>query len=208
MTLPRARQIFSHSLTGNADCTFKFYHEALHRPLCLEKRKSLLSPNIILSRPSPQNPWVAPMNQVLHINTTDLFFTLPDSGAAFSLLFRGTVHTYKWTRHSLHVVLILEWYHQVPVSSLTEFRVKEEAWCCHLTGWLPLLLNSTANGSADGPTPIFHAGRLEIGDHQLYREAESREDNGVIVRTWTALASRDGSVASISSRARLRCLVT
>ena len=43
-----------------------------------------------------------------------------------------------------------------------------------------LLLNSTVNGSADGPTPVFHASQPEIGDHQLYGKVKSREDNGVI----------------------------
>ena len=44
-----------------------------------------------------------------------------------------------------------------------------------------VLLNSTVNDPADGPTPAFHAENLEDGDHQLYGKVGSSKDNGVII---------------------------
>jgi len=44
-----------------------------------------------------------------------------------------------------------------------------------------VLLNSTANGPADGTIPAFESGKLEDGDHQLFGRVESREDNGLVI---------------------------
>ena len=84
--------------------------------------------------------------------------------------------------HSLHVVVIPKM-----VSSGTSIKFygilsKGGGLVLSLDGKVTtVLLNSTTNGSAAGTTPTFHAGKLEDGDHQLYGEVESREDNGLII---------------------------
>ena len=66
----------------------------LHRQRCAWS-KGYQAQYLVLSFPPhiPLSNERRPMSDVLHIDTTHPFFTLGDSGAVFSLLFRGTVHT-------------------------------------------------------------------------------------------------------------------